>query len=166
MLKLKLPYFGHLMWKADSLEKTLMLGWLGAGGEGDDDRGWDGWMASLTRWTWVWTPGVGDGQGGLACCDSWGRKELDTTERLNWTERVQTYKHSSSISATNAVVEINGMYNHFFFFPPVYSPFGLINSMSLVEGRKIWVILTYLRGKKWTWIFCLSDPPSKLKVHI
>ena len=33
-----------------------------------------------------WTPGVGDGQGGLACCDSWGRKESDTTERLNWTE--------------------------------------------------------------------------------
>ena len=56
---------------------------LGAGGEGDD-RGWDGWMASPTRWTWVW--GAGDGQGGLACCDSWGRKESDTTERLNWTE--------------------------------------------------------------------------------
>ena len=33
-----------------------------------------------------WTPGVGDGQGGLACCSSWGRKELDMTERLNWTE--------------------------------------------------------------------------------
>ena len=59
---------------------------LGAGGEGDD-RGWDGWMASLTRWTWVeWTPGVGDGQGGLACCDSWSHKESDTTEQLNWTE--------------------------------------------------------------------------------
>ena len=59
---------------------------LGAGGEGDD-RGWDGWMASPTQCTWVgWTPGVGDGQGGLACCDSWGRKESDTTERLNWTE--------------------------------------------------------------------------------
>ena len=58
---------------------------LGARGEGDD-RGWDGWMASLTQ-TWVWmTPGVGDGQGGLACCTSWGRKELDTTEWLNWTE--------------------------------------------------------------------------------
>ena len=57
---------------------------LGAGGEGDD-RGWDGWMASLTRWTWV-TPGVGDGQGGLACCDSQGHKESDMTERLNWTE--------------------------------------------------------------------------------
>ena len=35
-----------------------------------------------------WTPGVGDGQGGLACCDSWGHKELDTTEWLNWTEQV------------------------------------------------------------------------------
>ena len=59
---------------------------LGAGGEGDD-RGWDGWMASPTRWTWVWVNSrVGDGQGGLACCDSWSRKESDTTERLNWTE--------------------------------------------------------------------------------
>ena len=59
---------------------------LGEGGEGDD-RGWDGWMASLTRWTWFgWTEGVGDGQGGLACCYSWGRKDLDTTEWLNCTE--------------------------------------------------------------------------------
>ena len=52
MLKLKLQYFGHLMRRADSFEKTLMLG-LRAGGEGDD-RGWDGWMASPTQWTWVW----------------------------------------------------------------------------------------------------------------
>ena len=58
---------------------------LGAG-EGDD-RGWDGRMVSLTQWTWSWwTPGVGDGQAGLACCDSWGRKESDTNERLDWTE--------------------------------------------------------------------------------
>ena len=53
MLKLKLQYFGHLMWRVDLLEKTLMLGGTGAGGEGGD-RGWDGWMASLTRWRWVW----------------------------------------------------------------------------------------------------------------
>ena len=53
---------------------------LRVGGEGDD-RGWDGWMASLTQWTWVWVDsGVGDGQGGLACCGSWGRKESDMTE--------------------------------------------------------------------------------------
>ena len=56
MLKLKLQYFGHLMWRANPLEKILMLRcWerLRAGGEGSD-RGWYGWMASLTRWTWVW----------------------------------------------------------------------------------------------------------------
>ena len=53
MLKLKLQYFGHLMWRVDSLEKALMLGGIGVGGEGDD-RGWDGWLASLTQWTWVW----------------------------------------------------------------------------------------------------------------
>ena len=53
MLKLKLQYFGHLMRRVDSLEKTLMLGVVGAGGEGDV-RGWGGWMASLTRWAWVW----------------------------------------------------------------------------------------------------------------
>ena len=53
MLRLKLQYFGHLMRRVDSLEKTLMLEGLGAGGEGDD-RGWDGWMASSMWWTWVW----------------------------------------------------------------------------------------------------------------
>ena len=52
-LRLKLQYFGHLMWRADSLEKTLMLEGLGAGGEGDN-RGWDGWMESPARCTWVW----------------------------------------------------------------------------------------------------------------
>ena len=50
MLKLKLQYFGHLMQRVDSLEKTLCWEGLGAGGEGDD-RGSDGWMASRTRWT-------------------------------------------------------------------------------------------------------------------
>ena len=45
--------------------------------------GWHHWLDGCES---EWTPGVGDGQGGLACCDSWGRKESDTTERLNWTE--------------------------------------------------------------------------------
>ena len=52
-LKLKLQYFGHLMWRVDSPEKDWCWEGFGAGEEGDD-RGWDGWMASLTRWTWVW----------------------------------------------------------------------------------------------------------------
>ena len=86
MLKLKLQYFGHLIWRVDSLEKTLMLGGI----EGRRKRGWQRmrWLDGI--WLDVheseWTPGVGDGQGGLACCDSWGRKESDMTERLNWTE--------------------------------------------------------------------------------
>ena len=53
MLKLKLQYFGHLMWRAKSMEKTLMLGKI----KGRRRRGWqewDGWMATSTQWTWVW----------------------------------------------------------------------------------------------------------------
>ena len=59
MLKLKLQYFDHLMWRTDSLERLCCLKRLcccerlKAGGEGDD-RGWDGWMASLTQWSWIW----------------------------------------------------------------------------------------------------------------
>ena len=52
ILKLKLQYFGHLMQRTDSFGKTLMLGKI-KGGRRGDDRGWDGWMASPTRWTWV-----------------------------------------------------------------------------------------------------------------
>ena len=52
-LMMKLQYFGHLMWRADSFEKTLMLGKI-EGRRRTNDRGWDYWMASLTQWTWVW----------------------------------------------------------------------------------------------------------------
>ena len=52
-LKLKLQYSGHLTWGTNSLEKTVMLGKVEAGGKGDE-RGWDGLMASLTQWAWVW----------------------------------------------------------------------------------------------------------------
>ena len=81
--KAGLQYFGHLMRRVDSLEKTLMLGGIG----GKRRRGrqrmrrLDGITDSMDIESQR-TPGVGDGQGGLACCDSWGRKESDTTERL------------------------------------------------------------------------------------
>ena len=66
--------------------------WEGLGAGEGDDRGWDRWMASPTRWTESeWTPGVGDGQGGLACCDSWGHKESDTTVWLIWSDLIWTY---------------------------------------------------------------------------
>ena len=90
MLKLKLQYFAYQMQRADLFEKTLMLGKSEAGGEGDD-RGWDGWMASPTRWTWVWVnsgswwwtgrPGV------LWFMGSQRVRHVWATE-LNWTEDI------------------------------------------------------------------------------
>ena len=78
MLKLKLQYFGHLMRRADSFEKTLMEEEKGIT---EDEMA--GWYHRLNGHGFGWTPGVGDGQGGLACCGPWGRKESDTTELLN-----------------------------------------------------------------------------------
>ena len=80
-----------ILWPSHAKSWLIGKDWcwegLGAGGEGDD-KGWGDWMASPTRWTWVW---VNSGswwwkQGALACCNSWGRKESDASERLNWTE--------------------------------------------------------------------------------
>ena len=83
MLKLKLQYFVYLMQRVNSLEKTLMLGKI-EGRRWRDDRGWDGWMASPTQWTWVWADSRRWGRTGkLACCSPWGCKELDTTVQLN-----------------------------------------------------------------------------------
>ena len=82
MLTLKLQDFGHLMRRVDSLEKTLMLGGIG-GRRGRQRMRWlDGITDSMDVES-ERTPGVGDGQGGLACCNSGGRKESDTTEQLN-----------------------------------------------------------------------------------
>ena len=80
MLRLKLQYFGHLMRRADSLEKTLMLG--GIGGRRRRGRQRMRWLDGITN-SMDMGLGVGDWQGGLACCGSWGHKELDMTERLN-----------------------------------------------------------------------------------
>ena len=86
MLKLKLQYFGHLMWRVDSLEKTDAGRDWGQEEKGTTEDEMAGWHHRLDGHEFGWTPGVGDGQGGLACCNSWGHKESDTTERLNWTE--------------------------------------------------------------------------------
>ena len=76
MLKLKLQYFGHLMRRADSFEKTLMLGKIeGRKRSGRQRMRLVGWHHRLNGHGFGWTPGVGGGQGGLACCGSWGRKE-------------------------------------------------------------------------------------------
>ena len=75
-----------------------MLGGIGGrrrrGTTEHEMAGWHHWLYGHGFW---WTPGVGDGQGGLACCDSWGREESDTTERLNWNELKHILKHLFSL---------------------------------------------------------------------
>ena len=84
MLKLKLQYLATWCEELTHLKRPWCWERLGAGGEGDD-RGWDGWMASLTQWTWVWkTPGV-DGQGDVLQSmglQSW--TQLSDWSELNW----------------------------------------------------------------------------------
>ena len=84
MLKLKLQYFGHLMQRTDSSEKTLMLGKI----EGGRRRGRQRmrWLDGLSDSMDMSLSKLWDGQGGLECCSSWGLKELDMTERLNGNE--------------------------------------------------------------------------------
>ena len=89
MLKLKLQYFGHLMRRTDSLEKTLILGKTEGGRKGDD-RGWDGWMVLPTRWIWVWVssgswwwtgkPGVLQSMGSQRVGHDWA---TELTERFS-----------------------------------------------------------------------------------
>ena len=103
MLKLKLQYFGHLIEELTHWKRLWRWEGLGAGGEGDD-REWDGWMASLAGWHhWLdgreskWTPGVGDGQGGLPCCNHGVAKSQtpvsDWTD-LNWNIFIKDHRCS------------------------------------------------------------------------
>ena len=85
-LTLKLQYFVHLMWRTDSLEKTWCWERLKAGGEGDD-RGWDGWMASPTQWTWVWVDSRiwwWTGRPGMLQSMGLQRVRHDWATELNW----------------------------------------------------------------------------------
>ena len=113
MLKLKLQYFGHLMRRADSFEKTLMLRKI----EGERRRGrqrmrlaiqqrLDGITDSMDMSLNKFRELVGDGQGGLACCSSWGCKESDTTEWLNWTELL----HTSTLAERIAIFSLKTVF--------------------------------------------------------
>ena len=84
---------------------------LGAGGKGGN-RGWDaGWHHQLNGRAFWWTPGVGDRQGGLACCSSWCRKELDTTEWLSWTELITVNRERRVIYETKHGWELGYIFN-------------------------------------------------------
>ena len=94
-----------VLWPPDA--KSRLIGKdLDAGkdrGQGEKGKtGWDGGMASLTQWTWVWTNSGSEAQGSLACCSPWGHKELDTTEWLNSNkysiEKHKTVNHNAVCS--------------------------------------------------------------------
>ena len=81
---LKIQYFGHLMWR--TLKRSWCWERLKAGGEGDD-RGWDGWMASLTQWTWIWVNSGSwwwTGRPGVLQSMGWKRVGHDWATELNW----------------------------------------------------------------------------------
>ena len=104
MLKLKLQYFGHLIWGNGSLEKTLMLGKIGGGRKGDD-RGWDGWMTSMTQWTWVWVNSrIWWWTGRSGVLQSLGSQKIGHDWATDWTDgwKKLTYKEFLTISLPNS----------------------------------------------------------------
>ena len=100
-LMLKLQYFGHLMRRTDSLKKTLMLGKIE--GRRGDDRGWDGWMASPTQWTWVWASSGSwwwTGKPAMLQSMGWQRVGQDWTTELCGTRELMfpTGSHSNTLA--------------------------------------------------------------------
>ena len=80
-----------VLWPPHAKSWVIGKDWCWERSEGQEEKGrtedeMAGWHHWLDGREFKWTPGVGDGQGGLACCNSWGLKESDTTEQLNWTE--------------------------------------------------------------------------------
>ena len=103
MLKLKLQYFSHLMWRVDSLEKTDAGRDWGQEEKGTTEDEMAGWHHRLDGREFEWTLGVGDGQGGLVCCNSWNCKESDMTERLTWTELIRHTGYKLCVWAYSSV---------------------------------------------------------------
>ena len=139
MLKLKLQYFGHLMWRANSLEKTLMLGKT----EGRKRKGWQKmrwlddipdsmdmvWAGSRSQW-WTGKPGV---------LNPWDRKESDTTERLNWTELTRSLYNPMNLNSQNKVH--SSLFFLFFF--------GLYTYMIKIQQTKTYKKPSWTTTKSW-----------------
>ena len=163
-----LQYFGHLMRRVDSLEKTLDAGkdWGQEEKETTEDE-MAGWHHGLDERESDWTPGVGDGQGGLACCDSWGRKESDTTEWLNWTDRGNYLNNRTAMqrivihnfNCLNCVAQNPGVY-HLTWIRSLQ-----IFCLNFIDADEDWYII--VSSHSWLKLFTVSSHPwLKLFVFI
>ena len=122
------------MQRVDSLEKTLMLG--GTGGRRRRGQPRMRWLDGITGREFEGTPGVGDGQGGLACCNSWGRKDLDMTEWLNWTEMNWNFNYWFNFISNDWSVQI-------FFISSWFSLQRLYASRNLPISSKLFILFTF-----------------------
>ena len=110
MLKLKLQYFGHLMRKLTYLKRPWCWERLKAGGEGDD-KGWDGWMASLTLWTWVWASSRSwwwTGKPGVLQSLRSQRTGHDWVTELNWSVTLFLFSSISACAVLDATSLLGG----------------------------------------------------------
>ena len=179
MLKVKLQHFGHLMRRVDSLEKTLMLEGLGAGGEGDD-RGWGGWMVSPTWWTWVWVnsrswwwtgrPGVLPFMGSQGVGHDWATV-LNWTEFLYLADLDLCLKKTTTVDSSHVCVSCSVVSDS-------VTPWTVGSSVhGILQARILeWVAIPFSRRssrpRDWTLVsytaadFLLSEPPGKPLVHM
>ena len=150
------------MRRVDSLEKTVMLGGIGGrrrrGWKEDEMAGWHHWLDGRES---GWTPGDGDGQGGLACCDSWGRKESDTTERLIWSDLICFMVTQCFLNLIQQNLSENTETSEN--FPKVFSAQSWLTLSDLMDrspsGSSVpgisqariwdWVAISFSRGSSW-----------------
>ena len=111
MLKLKLQYFGHLMWRADSLEKDPDAGqdWRQEE-KGMTEGEMDGWHHRFDGHEFEQALEVDDGQGSLVCCSPWGHKESNTAEQLNWTEGAHFFEYFIDDFFLSELIKDNSLY--------------------------------------------------------
>ena len=119
-----------------------------------------GWHHQLNGRESGWTPGVGDGQGGLACCDSWGRKESDTTERLNWTDSY-IYVYICLCVCVCICMCLLSCFSHVRLCDPLDCSLPGSSVHGILQTRTLeWVAMLSSKGssqlRDWTCIFCVS----------
>ena len=133
ILKLELQYFGHLMQELTHLKRPWCWERLKAGGEGDD-RGWDGWMASPTQWTWVWVnPGRWWRTGRPCVLQSMGSQRVG----YDWATEKQNYP-------------LSGLTGHVILFGDTGQQHGAVKTVTVTcLHRHSWAIFKPIKSKIW-----------------